>query len=103
MLDTKALEEAAHCLRTLAHPARLRMIQLLLQGEHTVGSLARACGISSHAASQHLGRMRDRGLLDAERRGREIYYHIEEEALAGILTCVARRYGRPRGSRRRAQ
>ncbi len=38
-----ALAEAAECLRTLAHPHRLRMIQMLLQGDYTVGDLAEAC------------------------------------------------------------
>ena len=35
-----ALAEAAECLKTLAHPHRLRMLQLLLQGRYAVGELA---------------------------------------------------------------
>ena len=35
-----ALEEAAECLKTLAHPHRLRMVQMLLRGRYTVGELA---------------------------------------------------------------
>ena len=86
------LAQAAECLRTLAHPHRLRMIQMLLRDEHTVGALADACGIPSHMASEHLGKMKDRGLLTAERRGRQIFYQIAEPHLFSIMGCVAERF-----------
>jgi DNA-binding transcriptional ArsR family regulator len=93
LLPMASLAEAAECLRTLAHPVRLRMVQLLLQGDHTVGELAEACDLPSHMASEHLGLMRDRGLLQSERQGRYIYYRIAEEGLAGIMQCIQHRFG----------
>ena len=93
LLSLEALSEAAGCLKTMAHPCRLRMVEMLLAGEHPVGDLARACHIPSHMASEHLGVMRDRGLLKAERRGRSVYYSIAEEGLGNILECVRRRFG----------
>lgn len=86
------LAQAAECLKTLAHPHRLRMIQMLLRDEHTVGALAEACGIPSHMASEHLGKMKDRGLLTAERRGRQIFYQIAEPHLENIMLCVEARF-----------
>jgi DNA-binding transcriptional ArsR family regulator len=68
------------------------MVQMLIQGEHPVGELAEACDIPSHMASEHLGKMRDRGLLRAERRGRQIYYQIAEEHLFAIMGCVGERF-----------
>ena len=41
----ESLEQAAECLKTLAHPHRLRIVQMLLQGRYTVGELAEACEI----------------------------------------------------------
>jgi DNA-binding transcriptional ArsR family regulator len=93
LTNLAAMTEAAECLRTLAHPHRLRMVQMLLRVEHTVGELAEACGIPSHMASEHLGRMKDRGLLQVERRGRKMYYRVAEEGLSGILDCVESRFG----------
>jgi DNA-binding transcriptional ArsR family regulator len=93
LLPMASLAEAAECLRTLAHPVRLRMVQLLLQGDHTVGELAEACDLPSHMASEHLGLMRDRGLLQSERQGRYIYYRIAEEGLRGIMQCIQHRFG----------
>jgi len=93
LMDLASLTEAAECLRTLAHPHRLRMVQMLLAGEYTVGELAEACNIPSHMASEHLGRMKDRGLLTAERRGRRTYYKIAESGLKGIMDCIEGRFG----------
>ena len=92
LISLKAMGEAAECLRTLAHPCRLRMVQMLLSGEYTVGELAEACEIPSHMASEHLGLMRDRGLLTSERRGRSMYYSVSEEGLRGIMDCIENRF-----------
>ena len=64
-----ALGQAAECLKTLAHPHRLRMVQMLLQGRYTVGALADACGIPSHMASEHLRLMQRCGFLTSRKRG----------------------------------
>lgn len=93
LIDLTALDEAAQCLRTLAHPHRLRMVDMLLSDEHTVGELAEACGIQSHMASEHLRMMKDRGLLSSRREGRRTYYRIEDRGLASIIGCVRGRYG----------
>ena len=93
-LDMDALVHASECLKTVAHPIRLRIVELLLNGEHTVGELAEACEVQSHVASEHLGLMRDRGLLTSERSGRRIYYRVAEPALRGIIECIQRNYGR---------
>lgn len=88
-----ALERAAECLKTLAHPHRLRMIQMLLRGRYTVGELAEACGIPSHMASEHLRLMQRSGFLTSEKDGRNVYYRIAEPHLANIMACVEARFG----------
>ena len=97
LTDLDALEEAAECLKTLAHPHRLRMIQMLLRDRYTVGQLAEACGIPSHMASEHLRLMQRSGFLTSEKDGRKAFYQIAEPHLANILACVEARFG---GSRR---
>jgi ArsR family transcriptional regulator, zinc-responsive transcriptional repressor len=88
-----ALEKAAECLKTLAHPHRLRMVQMLLQGRYTVGELAEACDIPSHMASEHLRLMQRCGLLGSEKDGRKAYYKVVELHLASIMSCVEQRFG----------
>jgi DNA-binding transcriptional ArsR family regulator len=88
-----ALARAAECLKTLAHPHRLRMVQMLLRGRYTVGELAEACGIPSHMASEHLRLMQRCGFLTSEKDGRKAYYQIVEPHLANILACIEERFG----------
>lgn len=93
LTDLEALGHAAECLRTLAHPHRLRMVQMLLQGRFTVGELAEACAIPSHMASEHLRLMQRSGFLAAEREGRRVFYTIAEPHLRNIMACVEARFG----------
>ncbi|MFM7071009.1 MAG: ArsR/SmtB family transcription factor [Planctomycetota bacterium] len=93
MTGLDALARAAECLRTLAHPHRLRMIQMLLNGRYTVGELADACDLPSHMASEHLRLMQRCGFLSAEKDGRCVYYAIAEPHLANIMACVEARFG----------
>jgi ArsR family transcriptional regulator, zinc-responsive transcriptional repressor len=93
LTSLEALGEAAECLKTLAHPHRLRIVQMLLQADFTVGQLAEACEIPSHMASEHLRLMQRCGLLAAEKRGRQRFYRIAEEHLANIMACVEGRFG----------
>lgn len=93
LMSLDALTQAAECLKTLAHPHRLRTVQMLLQGRYTVGELAEACEIPSHMASEHLRLMQRCGLLSAEKDGRKAYYQIAEPHLANIMACVEARFG----------
>ncbi|MFO0870303.1 MAG: metalloregulator ArsR/SmtB family transcription factor [Pirellulales bacterium] len=93
MTDLEALGQAAECLRTLAHPHRLRMVQMMLQGRFMVGELAEACEIPSHMASEHLRLMQRCGFLAAEKDGRCVYYTVAEPHLASILNCIESRFG----------
>ena len=92
-----ALAEAAECLKTLAHPHRLRIVQMLLQGRYTVGELAKACELPSHMASEHLRLMQRCGFLNSDKEGRKTYYHIVEPHLANIMACIEARFGDTRG------
>jgi DNA-binding transcriptional ArsR family regulator len=92
LTDLDALSQAAECLKTLAHPHRLRIVQMLLQGRYTVGELAEACGVPSHMASEHLRLMQRCGFLASEKEGRRVYYAISEPHLANIMACIEARF-----------
>ncbi len=87
-----ALQQAAECLKILAHPQRLRIVQLLLRGRYTVGELASDCGIPSAMTSEHLRLMERCRLLKVEKQGRKAYYRIAEPHLAKIMACVEERF-----------
>jgi DNA-binding transcriptional ArsR family regulator len=92
LTNLEALKEAAECLRVLAHPHRLRMVQMLLQGQYTVGDLAEACDLPTAMASEHLRLMQRCGFLDSDKDGRKVYYHVVEPHLSRIMKCVEDRF-----------
>jgi len=83
-----ALGQAAECLRTLAHPVRIRMVQLLLHGRYTVGELAEDCGVPDNVASEHLRLMQRCGFFTSEREGRRVYYQVAEPHLKSLMNCI---------------
>lgn len=95
LTDLAALGRAAECLRVLAHPHRLRMIQMLLAGDYTVGELAEACELPTAMASEHLRLLQRCGLLDSDKQGRRVFYRVTEPHLRSILRCVEERFDGP--------
>lgn len=93
LTNLEAMGAAAECLRTLAHPHRLRMVQMLLQGDFPVGDLADACGLPSAMASEHLRLMQRCGFLTSEKDGRKVFYRVAEPHLKSILKCIEERFG----------
>ncbi len=93
LIPLEVLAEAAECLRLLAHPHRLRIVQMLLSGRYTVGELADACEIPSNMASGHLRLLQHAGLLMSERDGRKTYYDVAEPHLQDIMDCIEGRFG----------
>jgi ArsR family transcriptional regulator, zinc-responsive transcriptional repressor len=91
-MEGDVLAEAAECLKTLAHPHRLRIVEMLLGGRYTVGELAEACGISSPMASGHLRLLERCGLLGHQREGREVFYRIAQPCLRDIIACIRKRF-----------
>lgn len=90
--NLEALALAAECLKALAHPVRLRMIQLLLHGRYTVGELAEDCGIPDNVASEHLRLMQRCGFLSSQREGRKVFYQVAEPHLNQIMDCIESRF-----------
>ncbi|MEP4681821.1 MAG: metalloregulator ArsR/SmtB family transcription factor [Rhodopirellula bahusiensis] len=90
--DVQAFAEAAECLKTLAHPVRLRIVQLLLHSRYTVGEIVADCEIADNLASEHLRLLQRCGFLDSEREGRRVYYKVVEPHLSKLMACVESRF-----------
>lgn len=99
LLPMETLTQAAECLKVMAHPVRLRIVDLLMQGEFIVQEIAGHCGVQPHQACEHLRLMKGCGLLASERRGREVYYRILSPQLPGLLACVRAHCGKGPGGK----
>jgi len=86
----ETLDRVAAALRVLAHPHRLKMVELLDGRRLSVGELAKALDLPPAACSQHLNRMRAHGLLRAVRRGRTVHYAIANPSARNVIQCIRR-------------
>lgn len=66
----------AEVCKTLADPKRLRIINVLRDGEMTVSDMARTLGLRQANLSQHLALLRERGVVTTRRQGLHIYYSL---------------------------
>jgi ArsR family transcriptional regulator, zinc-responsive transcriptional repressor len=82
------LEQAADCFRVMAHPVRLRIVEILLSGEYCVREVAELCHTSEHQTCEHLRLLKGQGLLGCERRGRSVYYKVVSPRLPKIIECI---------------
>jgi ArsR family transcriptional regulator len=79
----------AQLFRVLGHPVRIRILELLSDGERTVGDLQAQLDLDSSGTSQHLAALRQQGLLDSRRAGASVYYRIKDPRVSQLL-AVAR-------------
>jgi DNA-binding transcriptional ArsR family regulator len=97
-LPDEALVQVAAYFQALSEPTRLQILNLLRQGEHSVGELAQLCGYSSANISRHLALLTQHGLVKRESRGNSAYYSIADESVYALcdLVCgsIARQFER---------
>lgn len=75
----------AEFFRALGHPVRVRVLELLRDGERSVGDLQDALDMESSGTSQHLSAMRKQGLLDTRREGTSVYYRVRDPRTFQLL------------------
>lgn len=75
----------AEFFRVLGHPVRVRILELLRDGERTVGDLQLQLQMDSSGTSQHLGALRKQGILDSRREGTSVYYSVRDPRIFQLL------------------
>lgn len=75
----------AEFFRVLGHPARVRILEILRDGERSVGELQVALGSDSSTTSQHLGTLRKQGLLESRRAGTRVLYWVKDPRTFQLL------------------
>lgn len=87
-IPMEMLEHCAACLKVLAHPHRLKMVELLADHDYTVGELAAELALAPAAVSQHLSLMKAHGLLSSSRKGKEVYYNVANPQAINVIDCI---------------
>jgi ArsR family transcriptional regulator, virulence genes transcriptional regulator len=91
MFKDKA-SEAAGLLRSMANPHRLMILCRLGDKEMSVGELHEGTALSQSSLSQHLGVLRQEGLVRTRRQGQSIFYSIADPAAISVIATLAAIY-----------
>ena len=71
--------------KTLAHPARIRVLELLRDGERSVGELIPEVGLEPSHLSQQLGVLRRAHILQARKEGASVRYSVTDDRIFELL------------------
>ena len=82
-------EAKAELFKALAHPARVRVLELLAEREHTMGELAELSGLEPSHLSQHVMQLRRAGIVDSRRVKTTVICSLRDPQMAELL-AVAR-------------
>ena len=80
----------AELFKAIAHPARIRALEILADGPRSVGDLQPDVGLEPSHLSQQLAVLRRAGLVAARKEGNSVIYSIKDPALTDLLD-IARR------------
>jgi ArsR family transcriptional regulator len=80
----------AEFFKALAHPLRIRILELLLEGERSVQEIQSALNLDQPIVSQQLAILRAKNIVEPRKQGASIRYAVRDPAL-GELLSVARR------------
>ena len=73
----------------LADPSRRAIFKSLMRGEAAVKDLTACFDISQPAVSQHLATLKDAGLVNGRRDGRNVYYRVEPRGMKPLINWIA--------------
>ncbi len=71
--------------KTLAHPARIRVLELLRDGERSVSELIPEVGLEASHLSQQLGILRRANVLQSRKEGSTVYYSVTDRRIFDLL------------------
>jgi len=74
--ERRGLRSQARLFRALGHESRLVILAHLARGKYCVCDLAEVTGLDQSTVSKHLALLSSNGIVDSERRGHHVYYHV---------------------------
>lgn len=81
-------KDLAQAFKALGHPVRLALLRCITAREQCVSELQECVGQSQSSVSQHLGILRDRGIVAPDRQGNRTCYRVIDDRLAELLAMA---------------
>ena len=89
-MSTPLYQLKAEFFKTIGHPARIRVLELLAERDHAVGEMLPEVGVEAANLSQHLAVLRGAGLIEVQREGRHVNYSVRGEGLVPLADWLGR-------------
>jgi ArsR family transcriptional regulator len=87
-LDQPVYAAKAELFRSLGHPARIRILELLVDGEQPVSRLLEEMGLEPSTLSQHLAVVKRTGLVESSRKGNAVTYRLVDDSVVQFLAAA---------------
>ena len=84
----KNAENYSAFLKLLSNPTRLLILCNLIESDRCVGDIEKDLNISQAALSQHLSKMRDKGIVKSEKQGQHVFYSISDSDVVDIINVL---------------
>ncbi len=82
-------ETRAKVLKALAHPARLKLVDVLAEHDEVcVCDLTAAIGMDMSTVSRHLAQLKNAGIVESDKRGQMVFYRLRAKCLKSLFACI---------------
>jgi DNA-binding transcriptional ArsR family regulator len=88
LYNDEEINRAARCLKAMSHPLRLKILCVLGNNSISVQDIVEHVGTSQSNISQHLGILRDKGILEFKKEANRVYYYIDDERVIHLIQMM---------------
>lgn len=88
VIDKRRYAAKARVLKALGHPTRLWIVEQLSGGERCVCEFVEAIGADFSTVSKHLSVLRQVGIVDVDKRGKQVFYRLKVPCVLNFMDCV---------------
>ena len=82
-------EMRAKVLKALAHPARLKLVDVLAEHDEVcVCDLTEVIGMDMSTVSRHLTQLKNAGIVESDKRGQMVFYSLRVKCLKSLFRCI---------------
>ncbi|QDU57499.1 ArsR/SmtB family transcription factor [Aeoliella mucimassa] len=82
-------ETRTKVLKALAHPARLKLVDVLAEHEEVcVCDLTETIGMDMSTVSRHLTQLKNAGIVESDKRGQMVFYRLRVKCLKSLFGCI---------------
>ena len=88
LIREKDLEKMSETLKAISHPIRLKIVNILMESECSVGNLVNTLGTKQSLMSQQLSILKSRGVLKSRRNGNIVFYSLVNKGVRNIMESI---------------